>query len=51
MSTVKNTPPFFYSTDFYEAEIGKCKDQTVTECQVFVDGYSGRGSNLEMTIL
>lgn len=32
MSTVKNTSPFLYSTDFYEAEIRKCKNQTVTEC-------------------
>lgn len=32
VSTVKNTPPFFVVEDFYEAQIGKCKYQTVTEC-------------------
>lgn len=32
VSTVKNTSPFFVVEDFYEAQIGKCKYQTVTEC-------------------
>lgn len=32
VSTVKNTPPFFAVVDFYEAQIGKCKYQTGTEC-------------------
>lgn len=46
MSTVKYTPPFFlYKADFYEAEKGKCKSQTVIKCEDFVYLYAELGGN------
>lgn len=38
MSTVKHIPPFFYSTDIYEAKIGKHKNQTITDSRTLYMG-------------